>query len=70
MKKTPLMIQVDQVDRCRIEMLSARWGGVSLSATVRRVLEEYVQLVDNSVQQAPVPSPEPEPQKNQKTVLL
>jgi hypothetical protein len=56
MKKTPLMIQVDIVDRNRIEMLSAKWGGISLSATVRKVLEEYVTHIDTAT-----PPPEPEP---------
>jgi hypothetical protein len=40
MKKKPLLIQLDETDREKIERLAALWG-LSLAGTMRRLVKEY-----------------------------
>ena len=39
-KKKPLMIQIDDVERMKIELLADKWGS-SLSGVIRRLIREY-----------------------------
>jgi len=40
MKKKPLMIQLDDIEREKIERLGAIWG-LSLAGTIRRLIREH-----------------------------
>jgi hypothetical protein len=44
MKKKPLLIQLDETDREKIERLSVVWG-LSLAGTMRRLVKEYKENV-------------------------
>lgn len=56
MRKQPLMVQLDDIDRDNIERLSELWD-LSLSGTVRRLMREHSAYTTS----APPPPPEPEP---------
>ena len=47
MRKIPTTIQLDQIDRDRIELLMAQWG-TTLSGTIRKVLDEYLKQVQTT----------------------
>jgi Ribbon-helix-helix protein, copG family len=40
MKKKPLPVQLDEVEREKIEALASKWG-ISLSGVIRRLIREY-----------------------------
>lgn len=40
MKKKSLPIQLDLIERTKVEKLSSEWG-ISLSAVIRRLVREY-----------------------------
>jgi hypothetical protein len=43
MKKKALLVQLDDIDRKKLEALASKWG-VSLSGAIRRLIREF----DNS----------------------
>lgn len=40
MNKKPLMIQIEDIERDKIERLATLWG-LSLAGTIRRLIREY-----------------------------